>query len=179
MAVAHYQFEAIHPFSDGNGRTGRTGRTMNVLMLCDSGLLRLPLLYLSRHIIQSKDDYYRLLLGVTRDGAWEPWLLYMLEGVRATSIWTLGLVEQIEEVNHQMMETLRSALGVVNHGLVALLMEQPYARSANVMARCGVSRPTALKWLRALIDAGFTSELQIGRNVLYVNRPLLKVLVAS
>jgi len=176
MAVAHYQFEAIHPFSDGNGRTGRI---MNVLMLCDAGLLDLPLLYLSRYIIETKDDYYRLLLEVTSDGAWEPWLLYMLEGVRSTSVWTLGIVDRIEAVHREVVDTLRGVLGVVNQDFVELLMARPYVRSVDVMSACGVSRPTAVKWIRLLENAGLVGEVSVGRNVLYLNKPLMKVLVAS
>lgn len=176
MATAHYQFEAIHPFTDGNGRTGRI---MNVLMLCDAGLLHLPLLYLSRYIIDSKDEYYRLLLEVTSIGAWEPWTLYVLEGVRATASWTLALVERIDAVQQALIEQVRGVLGSVNHDFVALLMEQPYARSRGVMERCGVSRPTAVKWLRMLAAEGTLHELRIGRDVLYVNVPMMNVLTSG
>lgn len=174
MAVAHYQFEAIHPFTDGNGRTGRI---LNVLMLCDAGLLHLPLLYLSRHIIETKDDYYRLLLAVTSEGAWEDWVLYILDAVRATASRTLTIVDAIETVRDELLETARAALGTANHDLVALLMAQPYARYRDVMARCEVSRPTATKWLRALVGAGALRELRVGRELLFINRALMAVLV--
>ena len=175
MAVAHYQFEAIHPFTDGNGRTGRI---MNVLMLCDAGLLHLPLLYLSRYIIESKDEYYRLLRLVTSEGAWEQWVIYVIEGVRAVSARTCDLIDRIEDVQAQMLDAVRAVVGSANHDLVALLMEHPYARSADVMERCDVSRPTAIKWLRGLVAAGILEEYKVGRQVLFINRPMMRVLTS-
>lgn len=173
MAAAHYQFEAIRPFTDGNGRTGRI---MNVLMLCDAGLLHLPLLYLSRYIIESKDEYYRLLRTVTADGAWEDWVLYVIEGVRATSVRTSELIDRIEGVQATVLDDIRGVVGSANHDLAALLMEHPYARSLDVMERCGVSRPTAVKWLRGLVAGGTLHELKIGRQVLFINQPMMSVL---
>ncbi|ROR73107.1 Fic family protein [Bogoriella caseilytica] len=173
MAVAHYQFEAIHPFTDGNGRTGRI---LNVLMLCAAGLLQLPLLYLSRYIIETKDAYYRRLLDVTASAAWEDWILYMLEGVRQTSIRTGRLVERIGEVQVGIGGVMREALGSVNADLLAVVMEQPYARTRDVMERCGVSRPTATKWLRALVRAGALETVPVGREVLYINVALMETL---
>ena len=175
MAVAHYQFEAIHPFTDGNGRTGRI---MNVLMLCDAGLLHLPLLYLSRYIIESKDEYYRLLRLVTSEGAWERWVLYVVEGVRAVSLRTCELIDRIEDVQAQVLDAVRSVVGTANHDLVALLMEHPYARSADVMERCSVSRPTAVKWVRGLVGAGVLEDYKVGRQVLFINRPMMQVLTS-
>src|SRR5690606_20318820 len=142
MAVAHYQFEAIHPFTDGNGRTGRI---MNVLMLCDAGLMHLPLLYLSRYIIESKDDYYRLLRLVTSDGAWEPWVRYIVDGVRVTAERTTRVVDNIDKVQERLLDHVRQVVGSANGDLLAVLMEQPYARVRDVIDRCGVSRPTASK----------------------------------
>jgi Fic family protein len=175
MAVAHYQLEAIHPFTDGNGRTGRI---MNVLMLCDAGLLHLPLLYLSRYIIESKDEYYRLLRGVTASGNWEPWVLYIVEGVRAVSLRTSELVDRIDAVQQGIIDAVRAVAGSANQDLVAVLMEHPYARSADVIGKCGVSRPTATKWLRGLVSAGVLDELRVGRQVLFINRPLMRVLTS-
>ncbi|PJI86534.1 Fic family protein [Luteimicrobium subarcticum] len=176
MAVAHYQFEAIHPFTDGNGRTGRI---MNVLMLCDAGLLHLPLLYLSRYFIEHKDEYYRLLRLVTSDGAWEEWVLYVVEGVRSVAARTCELIDRIEDVQAGVLDAVREVAGSANHDLVALLMEHPYARSIEVIERCGVSRPTAVKWLRGLVAAGVLEEVRAGRQVLFINRPMMGVLTAS
>ncbi len=173
MAVAHYQFEAIHPFTDGNGRTGRI---MNVLMLCDAGLMLLPLLYLSRYIIESKDDYYRLLRLVTSDGAWEPWVRYIVDGVRVTAERTTRVVDNIDKVQERLLDHVRQVVGSANGDLLAVLMEQPYARVRDVIDRCGVSRPTASKWMHGLVDAGVLADLRVGREVLYINRALMDVL---
>lgn len=175
MAVAHYQFEAIHPFDDGNGRTGRI---VNVLMLCSAGLLHLPLLYLSRYIIESKDEYYRLLRAVTASGAWEDWILYMLEGVRATAARSIDLVGRVQAVRGEVIDAVRAALRAADIGLVDVLMEQPYCRVRDVVERCGVTRQTATRWLRDLVGAGVVSEIRAGREVLFVNGGLMDVLRA-
>lgn len=174
MAAAHYQFEAIHPFSDGNGRTGRA---LNILLLMEAGLIREPVLYLSRHIIRNKDEYYERLLAVTRDADWEGWLLFMLAGVRETSVETLQMIDRIQELQGTMREELRD-LGIagVNADLLELLFEQPYCRIANVMKKCNVSRPTASKWLRELVAAGKLRDQKVGRERLFVNHRLLGVL---
>lgn len=173
MAVAHYQFEAIHPFTDGNGRTGRI---LNVLMLCADGLLHLPILYLSRHIIETKDEYYRRLHAVTAEGAWESWVVYMLDAVRSTSERTLTLVERIVAVEEDLAARMRGVFGSVNQDLLRVLMEQPYCRTRNVIDRCGVSRPTATKWLKELSRAGVLAEIRAGREVLYINVRMMQVL---
>ncbi|MCL1923541.1 MAG: Fic family protein [Propionibacteriaceae bacterium] len=173
MAVAHYQFEAIHPFSDGNGRTGRI---MNVLMLCDAGVLHLPLLYLSRHIIETKDTYYRLIHQVTSTGKWEDWILYIVDGVRSTAVRTTAIIDEIQGVHTALLDQVRLVVGSANHDLAGVLMEQPYARSREVMAACDVSRPTASKWLKGLVEIGVLKELKVGRDVLFINLPLMEVL---
>lgn len=174
MAVAHYQFEAIHPFADGNGRTGRI---LNVLMLVDAGLLQQPLLYLSRYFIATKSDYYRLLLAVTADAAWEEWILYVLEGVRKTS---QDAVERIQAIR-KLQESLGSRAAAVSKGganaeFQSVLFEQPYCRISTVMERCRVSRPTATGWLNALAADGLLLRIKRGRDVLFVNREFLEVL---
>lgn len=177
MAAAHYQFEAIHPFPDGNGRTGRI---LNVLLLVEMGLLRDPVLYLSRHIIRHKEEYYARLLAVTRDDDWDAWLLFMLEGVRATSLETLVMIDRIQALQQQMRDEVRerSSAGA-NADLLELLFEQPYCRIVDVMKRCGVSRPTAAKWLGELVDAKSVIDVRIGRERLFVNHRLLDVLGAG
>lgn len=174
MAAAHYQFEAIHPFSDGNGRTGRI---LNVLILLELGLLHEPVLYLSRYIIEHKQGYYDHLLSVTRDDDWENWLLFILEGVRATSRRTLKLIDGIEELRGSVREELRS-LGktAANLDLLDVLFEQPYCRITSVMERCDVSRPTATNWLRELRALGVLDEVKLGREVLFVNTQLMQIL---
>lgn len=176
MAAAHYQFEAIHPFSDGNGRTGRI---LNILLLMEAGLLREPVLYLSRHIIRNKDEYYERLLSVTRDGDWEGWLLFMLEGVRATSLETLHIIDQIQSLQMKMRKELQEVTSAgANAYMLDLLFEQPYCRISNVMERCKVSRPTASKWLGELFAAGKLKDLRVGRERLFINHRFLGVLAA-
>lgn len=174
MAACHYQFEAIHPFEDGNGRTGRV---LNVLILVEAGLLSLPILYLSRFIILRKNEYYNLLQAVTSDHEWEAWILYILEGITFTSEWTMRKIGAIRALQASFQEQLRGlqASGP-NADLLELLFEQPYCRIANVMTRCEVSRPTATKWLNALVDAGTLISLRVGRDKLYVNTQFLDLL---
>ena len=175
MAAAHYQFEAIHPFSDGNGRTGRI---LIVLMLVDAGLLRLPVLYLSRYIIDTKNEYYRLLLGVTAESAWEEWVLYVLAGVEQTSRYTLRKVTAIRALQDDFSRRARGASkGGGDSEFQAVLFEQPYCRINTVVERCGVSRPTASGWLSALVDAGMLQDVKIGRDRLFINREFLQLLV--
>lgn len=173
MALAHYQFEAIHPFEDGNGRTGRI---LNVLLLIERGLLQLPILYLSRYIIETKSEYYDLLLRITRDGAWEAWVLYILEGVRRTAIFTLRTIAGIRALQREVHDDLARVLGVVDADLLAVLFEQPYTRIGLVMERCTVSRPTATKRLKALSDAGVLVSVPVGTQLLFMNHRLLDLL---
>lgn len=176
MAAAHYQFEAIHPFSDGNGRTGRI---LNVLMLVEAGLLRLPVLYLSRYIIDTKADYYRLLLGVTAASAWEEWVLYVLTGIEQTSRSTLKKVAAIRALQDDFGRRARAvSKGGADSEFQSVLFEQPYCRIATVMDRCNVSRPTATGWLNALADSGMLQNVKTGRDRLFINREFLQLLVS-
>jgi Fic family protein len=180
MALIHHQFESIHPFSDGNGRIGRI---LNVLYLTRTGLLEIPVLYLSRHITQSKSDYYRLLQAV-RDAeterkvadAWEEWILYMLEGVAATAITTLRLVEGIGSQMAQVKQRMRSELPkLYSQDLLNNLFRHPYTRIEFVVTEIGVSRQTAAKHLDALANHGFVVKHQAGRNNYYINEPLVRL----
>ena len=177
MALTHYQFEAIHPFADGNGRTGRI---LNILVLVSAGLLSLPILYLSRYIIRTKQQYYDLLLAVTRDGAWEPWVLYVLEGIRITSDFTLAKIGAIRALQSVVHDEMAAALPRgVDADLLAALFEQPYLRIRTVRERCRVSRPTATKWLETLRDAGVVRELSFGRDRVFVNERFLDILFSE
>jgi Fic family protein len=174
MAVAHYQFEAIHPFEDGNGRTGRI---LNVLMLVEMGLLSAPILYLSRYIIENKNDYYRLLLDVTSRSAWEEWILYILEGLRQTALSTINKIDAIGDLQKETMGRIREVMaGGVNADLLLVLFEQPYCRIATVIARCHVSRPTATSWLNTLVDADILRDIKVGRERLFINSSYLALL---
>jgi Fic family protein len=174
MAVMHYQFEAIHPFTDGNGRTGRV---LNSLFLIESGLLTLPILYLSRYIIRNREDYYRLLIGVTRDEAWEPWILYVLRGVEETAVWTQGKIEAIRKLSRHTAEFFRSRLPkLYSRELIDLIFEQPYCRIQNITQAGLAERHAASRYLKNLVSIGVLEEKTVGRERLFVNPKLLKLL---
>ena len=174
MAVGHYQFEAIHPFADGNGRTGRI---LNILFLVQAGLLAVPILYLSREIIRQKAEYYGLLLQVTRDQAWEPWLLYMLEAVEETSRWTLAKIVAIRALAKHTAEFVRRTLPkIYSRELVDLIFAQPYCRIANLDAAGIAKRQTASKYLLELVGAGVLTEQAAGKEKLFVHPKLMNVL---
>lgn len=174
MAVGHYQFEAIHPFIDGNGRTGRV---LNLLYLVDQGLLDIPVLYLSRAIIENKADYYRLLLAVTREGQWEDWILYMLHAVAETAHWTTGRIRAIRDLIQSTAEHMRSAAPqIYSRELVELIFEQPYCRIGNLVDAGLAHRQTASTHLKKLCDIGILLERKTGREKLFINPKLLKAL---
>jgi Fic family protein len=174
MAVAHYQFEAIHPFMDGNGRTGRV---INSLYLIQMDLLTLPILYLSRFIIAHKADYYRLLLDVTRHQAWEPWLLYMLRAVEEMATWTTAKIAAIRTLAARTADHVRAHRPkIYSHELVNVLFEQPYCRIRNLEAAGIAKRQTASRYLHALADIGVLREHAVGREKLFVHPKLLELL---
>ena len=174
MAVGHYQFEAIHPFTDGNGRTGRV---LNSLFLIQENLLTLPILYLSRYIIQNKTDYYQLLLQVTRAQAWEPWLLYILKGVEETAIWTTAKIAAIRALSDQTAEHVRTSLPkVYSHELVSLLFDLPYCRISNLTGKGIAKRQTASLYLKQLVEIGVLNEVSAGKEKLFINPRLMQLL---
>lgn len=174
MAIAHYQFEAIHPFEDGNGRTGRI---LNILQLLEAGLLNAPILYLSRFIVQNKDEYYRLLLAVTVTGAWEEWIRFVLRGIHETSARTLYKIDRIQELQELFRVEIKTYTSAgSNADLLDVLFENPYARINKVVVRCGVSRPTATSWLNALVAHGALLDIKIGRERLFINTRLMQIL---
>lgn len=174
MAIAHYQFEAIHPFYDGNGRTGRI---LNVLFLIEQQLLTLPILYLSRYIVQHKADYYRLLNQVTREGDWQSWLLFMLKGVEQMASWTCGKIAAVRELMEQTSEYVRTALPkIYSHELVQVIFEQPYCRIGNLVERDIAKRQTASVYLKQLADIGVLQELTVGKEKLFVHPKLMQLM---
>ncbi|MEZ6060699.1 MAG: Fic family protein [Planctomycetaceae bacterium] len=174
MAVAHYQFEAIHPFTDGNGRTGRV---LNSLFFISEGLLTLPILYLSRFIIQNKANYYRLLQDVTRSDAWDEWVLFILRGVKETAEWTVAKIAAIRELQAQTTEHVRQkAPKVYSHELVNLIFELPYCRISNVTDRAIAARQTASTYLKKLVEIGVLTERQVGREKLFIHPRLMTLL---
>jgi Fic family protein len=174
MAVMHYQFEAIHPFSDGNGRTGRV---LNLLFLISENLLEAPILYLSRYIIQNKSEYYRRLLRVTTEQEWESWILYMLQATHSTAEWTSKKIIAICDLMDQIREQLRRALPkIYSYELVDLIFTQPYCRIANIVDQGIAQRQTASKILQALVAQNVLREVQLGREKIFINVELMRLL---
>lgn len=174
MAVSHYQFEAIHPFYDGNGRTGRI---LNVLYLIEQKLLTLPILYLSRFIVHNKQDYYRLLNQVTQDGSWESWLLFMLKGVEETAKWTCDKISAIKVLMESTADYIRQQLPkIYSYELVQLIFEQPYCRISNLVERDIAKRQTASSYLRQLVDIGVLDEVVSGKEKLFVHPRLMQLM---
>ena len=174
MAIGHYQFEAIHPFTDGNGRTGRV---LNTLFLIQEGLLNLPILYLSRYIIAHRADYYRLLLDVTRDNAWEPWLLYMLSAVEETARWTCVKIAAIRRLAEHTTHFVRAQLPkTYSRELVDVIFEQPYCRISNVVDKQIAQRQAASRYLKELVSIGVLQEVQVGKEKLFIHPKLMHLL---
>jgi len=177
MAVGHYQFEAIHPFTDGNGRTGRI---LNLLFMVEQRLLDQPVLYLSRAIIRRRTDYYRLLNAVTTDDAWEPWVLFMLDAVQGTATWTTAKIRAIRELLRRASAHVREhASALYSRELVELVFEQPYSRIANVVDAGIAKRQTASVYLKALCDVGVLREVKAGREKLFIHPNLITLLTAE
>jgi len=174
MAVLHYQFEAIHPFPDGNGRTGRI---LNILCLVERGLLDLPTLYLSRYILRNRAEYYRLLERVTSHQEWEPWILYMLTAVEVTSNWTTQKIKAIRALMDDTDAIVRAdASKIYSHDLVQLIFTQPYCRIANLIDRGIAKRQAASTYLKELVRLGVLREEKIGRDKVFLHRKYLDLL---
>lgn len=179
MALIHHQFESIHPFPDGNGRIGRI---LNVLYLSRTGLLEIPILYLSRHITRTKGEYYRMLQAV-RDtngapDAWEAWVLYILHAVAETAKATLALVEGIRQQMADVKKRMRDELPkLYSQDLLNNLFRHPYTRIDYVVQDLGVTRQTAAKHLDALAKAGFVLKHTAGKNNYYINTDLVRLFV--
>jgi Fic family protein len=174
LAVGHYQFEAIHPFTDGNGRTGRI---INSLFLIQEELLTLPILYLSRYIIAHKADYYRLLLDVTRQQDWEPWLLFMIKGVEETAVWTTDKIAAIRSLSEQPVEYVRQrAPKIYSYELVNLIFRLPYCRITDLVDTGIAKRQTASVYLAQLVDIGVLTATEVGRDKLFIHPKLMQLL---
>lgn len=176
MAVMHYQFEAIHPFPDGNGRTGRI---LNILYLVDKQLLDLPILYLSRYIISNKAAYYNGLQQVTESNAWEPWVLYMLQGLEETAIATKKQILNIHHLIHETADKVRSKLPrIYSKDLIEILFRSPYCK-IKFLEECGIAkRQTASVYLKELEQLGILRGFKMGRDIYYVNDLFLKALTS-
>ena len=177
MAAAHYQFEAMHPFTDGNGRTGRI---LNTLFLIDKKLLDLPILYLSRYINEHRSEYYDRLLAVTTSGAWEAWLLYMLTAVEETSLWTTAKIRAIGDLMDATVDYVSSSSPkVYSRELIEVIFTQPYSRIGNIVDAGLAVRQTASKYLKELAEKGVLQERQEGRENIYINVRFLELLTSD
>lgn len=173
MAVIHFQFESIHPFYDGNGRTGRI---LNILFLILSGLQKLPILYLSNHIIRNKTDYYRLLQAVRENGDWESWLLFMINGVENTARETISLIGQIKLLMADQKKRLRDNYKFYSQELLNNLFAHPYTKIEFIVRDVGVSRITAANYLNKLAEDGVLRKERLGTGNYYVNEKLFALL---
>jgi Fic family protein len=173
MALIHHQFESIHPFYDGNGRTGRI---VNVLYLVKEGLLDIPVLYLSSHIVRTKPDYYRLLQSVREQDQWEAWVLYMLAGVEATAVQAIATINAIKAALFDYKHRIRSGYKFYSQDLINNLFTHPYTKIEFVQRDLGVTRVTATKYLDALAEGGLVRKQKMGRSNYYVNLALSAVL---
>lgn len=174
MAVLHYQFEAIHPFLDGNGRTGRI---LNILVLIQAGLLDIPTLYLSRHIVRTKGDYYRLLQGVTLRGEWEPWIIYMLTAIENTATWTNARIRAIRALMQNTTDYVRAnAPKIYSRELIEIIFAQPYVRISHLIETDIAERHAAARYLKQLASIGILSEEKRGRDKLFIHRKYMDLL---
>ena len=177
MAIIHHQFESIHPFPDGNGRIGRI---LNVLYLVRSGLLEIPILYLSRYITDNKSNYYKLLQNIREQEnnfvAWQEWILFMLDGIAETAAATLFLVQSIRDQMATMKIRMRTDLPkLYSQDLLNNLFRHPYTRIEYVQRDLDVSRQTAARYLDQLATGGFVQKHTSGRNNYYINTPLVSL----
>lgn len=173
MAIIHYQFESIHPFYDGNGRTGRI---INVLYLVMNDLLNLPILYLSRYIIEHKADYYKLLQEVRETDNWENWVLYMLDSVEQISKETIVLIGKIKDLIFEYKNLLRNNYKFYSQDLLNNLFKHPYTKIEFIENDLGVSRITASKYLNLLAKDKVLKKEKLGTGNYYVNEKLIKIL---
>lgn len=177
MALIHFQFETIHPFYDGNGRTGRI---LNILYLVTQGLMDLPVLYLSRHIIRNKADYYRTLQEVRDTNNWEAWLLFMLQGIEQTAKQTIYLIQEIKTLMQRYKHGIREQLPkIYSQDLLNNLFRHPYTKIDFMVNDLGVSRLTATKYLEQLVEHGFLQKQKVGRSNYYINAPLCDLFARS
>lgn len=177
MAVAHYQFAAIHPFSE---RNGCTGRVLNLLILVELGLLELPVLYLSRALTRSKADYFRLLLDVTTQSRWEEWILYVLNAVADTAVWTTNKIKAIQRLQVHATAYVRThAPKIYSRELVDIIFTQPYCRIQNLVESQIAKRQTASVYLKALESIGVLKEIKVGREKLFIHPNLVRLLTSD
>ncbi|MBP6590100.1 MAG: Fic family protein [Chitinophagaceae bacterium] len=177
MAIIHHQFESIHPFYDGNGRTGRI---INILYLVQKGLLHLPVLYLSQYIIKNKSDYYRLLQVVRDEGNWEEWILFMLDGIEKTATASVTLISSIKELMQYYKQQIRNNHSkLYSQDLLNNLFKYPYTKIEFLQNDLQISRSTAIRYLDTLVKAGYLTKHKVGRDNFFLNAKLLGLLTAN
>jgi Fic family protein len=177
MAIIHHQFESIHPFYDGNGRTGRI---INILYLVQKGLLHLPVLYLSQYIIKHKSDYYRLLQLVREEGEWEEWILFMLNGIEKTAAASVTLITSIKELMQHYKQQIRSNHSkLYSQDLLNNLFKYPYTKIEFLQNDLQISRSTAIRYLDTLVKAGFLTKHKVGRDNFFLNTKLFELLAGD
>jgi Fic family protein len=173
MAVIHFQFESIHPFYDGNGRTGRI---INILYLIKERLQSLPVLYLSNYIIKHKTDYYRLLQQVRDEESWEEWILFMIKGVEQTSRETIDLIIKIKELMQVFKNRLRTNYKFYSQDLLNNLFKHPYTKIEFLVNDLGISRLTAANYLNKLAEDNLLTKVKLGTGNYYINQELFDLL---
>lgn len=173
MPIIHFQFESIHPFLDGNGRTGRL---LNILYLVQQGLLDIPVLYLSSYIIKNKSDYYRLLQEVRTKGSWEEWIVWMLRGVELTAKDTIVVVNRIKLLMDEYKKEIKGKFSFYSHDLINILFKHPYTKNSFLERELKIHRNTASSYLNTLADEGLLTKIKIGKYNYYMNVELLKIL---
>ncbi|MEP7311519.1 MAG: Fic family protein [Pseudomonadota bacterium] len=176
MALIHHQFESIHPFYDGNGRTGRI---VNVMYLVKEGLLESPVLYLSRAIVRTKADYYRLLQGARERDTWEDWVIYMLDAIEQTAKECLGAIQAIKALLMDYKHRIRARHRFYSQDLINNLFSHPYTKIDFIQRDLRVSRLTATRYLDVLAKDGFLEKRKIGRHSYYINQPLYRILTGE
>lgn len=175
MAIVHHQFESIHPFYDGNGRTGRI---INILYLIQQNLLDTPILYLSRYINRNKSQYYHLLQFVRDHNDWEEWLIFMLNGIAETAKQTVELINKIKRLMQEHKLLIRNQLpNIYSHELINNLYKHPYTKIDFIAEDCQVHRNTARKRLDELVNLGILEKVKIGKENFYVNIELYQLLI--
>ena len=174
LAILHYQFESIHPFYDGNGRTGRI---LNILYLILNDLIEVPILYLSSYIIENKPEYYRLLSQTRLSGEWVDWIIFMLKGIEETSLKTIAKINSIRQLfENTIIEVQQKAPKTYKKELIELLFEMPYSKIEFVVNRLQVERKTASRYLREMETIGILKSQRVGRETLYINKNLIEIL---
>lgn len=173
MVISHYQFEAIHPFSDGNGRTGRI---LNVLILINKGLIRYPILYLSKYIINNKDSYYHYLNGVSARQDWENWLKFMLTAISETAQYTIFKIEEIMQQFESTRKYIDKRFPKLDYSVIEAIYTQPYIKAVHLVGEKIRSRNTAAKYLEKLSELNVLESRQIGNERVYINNDLIRIL---